>query len=360
MKRKVIKAITIPIGVILLIVAGYFAYVFLTYYRLEDNLTYDIEGKFTEEQFETGKEYIISSANLGFGAYSDDYSFFMDGGTESWAFSKEAVKDNMNGILEQIKNLNADISLFQEIDKDATRSYHVDEEKIICKQFEQQQQEVNYNWVQIYDSAFLFYPITQPHGKSLSGIMTVSPYAMTRCIRRSLPIDEGLSKVMELDRCYSKNYFHVANGKELVVFNVHLSAYAKDESVATKQVQMLNKDMVTEVEQGNYVIAGGDMNKDLLGDSSKYFDAGELDENWAKPFPTDLLSEEIQLVAPLDEADPVPSCRNADVAYSKDTFVVTVDGFLVSSNVDVVEALVQNNEFKYSDHNPVYMRFILE
>ena len=122
---------------------------------------------------------------------------------------------------------------------------------------------------------------------------------------------------------------------------------------------MLNEDMTAEIETGNYVIAGGDMNKDMLGDSSAYF--GTTSEaNWAQPFPTDLLSDDFSIVGPLDEANPVPSCRNADTPYTKDSFVLTIDGFIVSSNVKVEYSNVLDTGFKYSDHNPVYMDFILE
>jgi exonuclease III len=40
--------------------------------------------------------------------------------------------------------------------------------------------------------------------------------------------------------------------------------------------------------------------------------------------------------------------------------VLTVDGFLASANVEVVEAEVVDTGFKWSDHNPVYMEFILK
>ena len=56
----------------------------------------------------------------------------------------------------------------------------------------------------------------------------------------------------------------------------------------------------------------------------------------------------------------MPSCRNADQPYSESDFVVTVDGFLVSDNVTVEDALVLDTGFKWSDHNPVYMDFVLE
>ncbi len=46
--------------------------------------------------------------------------------------------------------------------------------------------------------------------------------------------------------------------------------------------------------------------------------------------------------------------------YTEDSFVLTIDGFIVSSNIDVLEANVLDTGFKYSDHNPVYMDFVLK
>ena len=64
-------------------------------------------------------------------------------------------------------------------------------------------------------------------------------------------------------------------------------------------------------------------------------------------------------MAPFDEADPVASCRNADRPYGPDNYLVTVDGFIVSGNVTVVDAQVIDTAFRWSDHNPVYMDFVL-
>lgn len=78
-------------------------------------------------------------------------------------------------------------------------------------------------------------------------------------------------------------------------------------------------------------MAGGDFNKDLLGDSSAYFGAAEQEYSWAQPIPEGVFdSYDVQLVAPLDENDPVPSCRNADGPYHDGQYVLTVDGFLVT------------------------------
>ena len=68
----------------------------------------------------------------------------------------------------------------------------------------------------------------------------------------------------------------------------------------------------------------------------------------------------ITLVVPFNEADPKASCRNPDKPYEVGDFVVTVDGFIKSANVEITESDVIDVGFKYSDHNPVYMKFILK
>ena len=83
------KRLGIFLGTLILIVVGYVVYVFSSYYRLEDKQKLTITGKSTEKA--KPKRYRITSGNIGFGAYSDDYSFFMGGGKESRARSKDAV-----------------------------------------------------------------------------------------------------------------------------------------------------------------------------------------------------------------------------------------------------------------------------
>jgi exonuclease III len=57
----------------------------------------------------------------------------------------------------------------------------------------------------------------------------------------------------------------------------------------------------------------------------------------------------------------VPTSRNADVPYTgpENATLVIIDGFLVSDNIKI--HLIENvdAQFKYSDHNPVLLRFSL-
>ena len=361
MVKKILKILLIIILAIIAIVAIYIAYVFISYHRIDDNVKVEIEGSTTTTEIKKNQIYTMASANLGFGAYSDDYSFFMDGGTESWAYSKDAATTNINSSIDIIKQLKPDIFLLQEVDLDSTRSYHVNEKDLIIENLSADYGDnLTYTFCVNYDSPFLMYPLYQPHGKSTAGMLTISTAEITDSIRRSLPIDEEITKMIDLDRCYCKNTIPVEGGKNLILYSVHLSAYAQNPETAINQIKVLNEDMKNEFEAGNYIIAGGDMNKDVLGDSQQYFGKSTEDQLWAVAFPTELLEKEFTLVKPLDESNPVPSCRNADSPYNEDSFVITIDGFIVSSNVDVEESNVIDTGFKYSDHNPIYMKFKLK
>lgn len=357
--KKAMKIAGIVVGAIVLLAIIYVAYVFISYNRIEDNQVLEIEQTGVEEkEAPVEKQLRITSYNIGFGAYSDDYSFFMDGGTESRAFSKEAVYENVGGAVEAINAEMPDIALFQEVDTDGTRSYHIDERQIIKENIVAKvNQSVVY--AQNYDSPYLLYPLTSPHGANKAGVMTFSGYEISSATRISLPIETGFSKVLDLDRCYSKSTISTENGKELVIYNMHLSAYTANAETAENQLLMVIEDMQEEYNKGNYCIAGGDFNRDLLGNSPEIFHTAVLEDNWAQPVNKDLFTDDITLVAPFDETDPKPSCRNANKAYEEGDFVVTVDGFIISANVELIKSDVIDTGFEYSDHNPVYMDFKL-
>ena len=347
------------VALLLLLVIGYVVYVLTAYHRIGD-MTLAAENNAKPAEFavvEKDTEYSIMSYNIGFGAYEEDFGFFMDGGTESWAWSEARLMDNLAQIGELLRTTDADFYLLQEVDRDSTRSYHVDELNLLSMYLGDRAT----IWAQNYDSPFLFYPFTQPHGKSVSGITTASKYLIHDCQRIEVPIEDSLMKLVDLDRCYSRCRLDVAGGGEMVLYNLHLSAYTSDGVVAVEQLELLIADMVAEAAKGNYVVCGGDFNKDLLGDSSEYFGVSGEDYTWAQPLPEGIFDGTgLQLVAPLDENSPVPTCRNADGPYNPDQFVLTIDGFIVSENVEVVESAVVDTAFAYSDHNPVTMTFKLK
>lgn len=352
--KKLLRLLLCLILAVMVVAAGYVDYLLIDYSRIGD-MPLTVQSSNTEP-LPVGEPLTAVTWNLGFGAYSADYSFFMDGGTQSRARSAEAVYENIGGAIDRLQSLNADLILLQEIDIDATRSHHIDQRQLILEAFPEESS----TFAQNYDSAYLFYPLTEPHGASKAGQLTLVRAGIDSAERCSLPVETGLMKFFDLDRCYSVARIPVSNGRTLCLYNLHLSAYTSDGIIATEQLKLLLADMQSEYESGNYVIAGGDFNKDLLGNSAEVFGVSGDDYTWAQPLPTELIPEGLSLISSLDAHSPIPSCRNADKPYVPgESFVLTVDGFIVSDNITVDSSQVEDEGFAFSDHNPVTMLFSL-
>ena len=375
--KKVIKITGIILLALVIVLAAYIIYLYASYHRIPDNQELQVEeiSQNTEagNELTTEKNYSALTYNIGFGAYTPDFSFFMDGGKSSWAKSKDSVKETIKGAGELVASKDPDFALVQEIYLDATRSYHVNEYSILKENIPA----YNCVFAQNYDSAFLFYPFTQPHGKSKAGLALFSKYPITGSLRRSFPISTSFTKFFDLDRCYSISRVPVDNGKELVIFELHMSAYGNSDAIREGQIRMLSEDMQKEYEAGNYVICGGDFNHDLKAadTQSKASDASnntQTDsgdsaepESWAYPFPRSELPEHFSFCLDQlseDEKNNLwNSARNADMEYVPgETYTVTLDGFIISDNVECTKYENVNTGYSYSDHDPVYMEFQLK
>ena len=354
--KKLLKIVAGIIVAIILAALAYAAYVFIDYHRIDDNLQLDIT-QVASDIPQPGVTYSLTTFNIGFGAYSQDYSFFMDGGEYSRAYSEAEAINNINGSANIISAIDPDFAFFQEVDIDATRSYHLDEYLLL----EENLPDYSSVFAMNYDSPYLFYPIMEPHGKSASGIVTFSKYAVDTSLRRSLPIETGLRKLLDLDRCYSITKISVTNGKQLCLINLHLSAFTEDVTIGETQLKMLFADAQREYEAGNYVICGGDFNKDIPGNSPELFGTTREVPNWAKPMNKELFPENFTYVQSTDAPNINPTLRASDTSYVEgESFITVVDGFIVSDNIEVVYAENIDAGFIYSDHNPVLMKFILK
>ena len=364
MKKAIkITAITLLTVIIALLAAAicYVVYVAVQYYRIDDNQTLQIDGGQTVAQAMTGERYSIVTYNIGFGAYSPEYSFFMDSGvmedgTEvtgkySKGLSEQDVQKNTDGAVSVLNEQNADFVFVQEADTGGDRSYHIDQVQALRAQLQG-----DMTYAENFHTAYLLYPFNDPHGKNNAGIVTFSKVKITSSVRRSYPVDTGFAKFFDLDRCFSVNRISVQGGKELVLINSHMSAYDEGGTIRARQLEMLCGVMEEEYAKGNYVIVGGDFNHELA-DSFGTFPSTQKQPAWAYPLTNENLPEHFTIAA---SKEGTGTCRAAEIPYTPGVNYLTVlDGFIVSDNVSV--ELVRNIDtgFAYSDHNPVRMEFVL-
>ncbi len=367
-------ALTLVVDVVAIVIRG----------QRIGNIDLSINHHASEEELQVNTTYKISSYNVGFGAYSQDFTFFLDDGYDldgnvtyghySKARSKEEVNFNINGAISSVKSLDVDFALFQELDTDSTRSFHIDENEMVTSEF------TNFDNIHAcnYHSAFLPYPLYDMHGRSTAGMTTLSKYKMQEAKRVEFSIASGLAQYTELDRCYSYAVINVNNSKKLYLVNLHMSAYDEGGTIRTKQVSELNEFFKTRKENGDYVVLGGDFNQDLITYNPDYsynkttsiaFNNITKSPSWIYTlFSSDGTSpfiEGYKVVA----NDNSPSNRNNNVEWGdKTNFVSVIDGFIISDNVELVTSrnIVTHNGnkgldgFAYSDHEPIYMEFKLK
>ena len=137
-------------------------------------------------------------------------------------------------------------------------------------------------------------------------------------------------------------------------------AKAITDEIRKGQIEMLCNDMAKEYEAGNYVLCGGDFNHDLKASEEDT----ESCESWAFPFPRTELPEHfdfcLDLLSSEEQAALWNSARNADMEYVPGvTYTVTLDGFIISDNIECLSYENVNTGYSYSDHDPVKVEFML-
>lgn len=382
MKKGVKIAVFITLGVILvpiLAVGSYVGYVAGSYSRIEDNKVLEINHNSNKNEISLSETLSITSYNIGFGAYSNDFTFFMDSGYDEFgnevtghsgkARSKEEVLRNTNGIIEDSYFLDSDFYLFQEVDIESNRNYKVNQKDMINDYFKDYDNVFAIN----YNSAYLLYPLYDPIGKSLSGLNTLSKYKINESIRKSYTISNSFDKFFDLDRCFEVNRISIKDSsKEFVLINNHMSAYDESGYIRNTQLNELNSFIKNEYDKGNYVIVGGDFNHDLLkynpNAKGKYSNEelpfssrhNQKTPDWVSNMFDSNGASKIDSNFKVYGAENNPTCRNANEVYREGvSFVTTVDGFIVSNNILVEEVIAYDNSFSYSDHQPTKLTFKL-
>ena len=340
--KTVLKILLSIVLVVILAVGGFVGYASITEYRPADvedvDVVANVNAKF-DKQTAT-----FLTMNVGYCALGEESDFFMDGGKEVRPKSKDTILKNYDGIKNIVISTDADFTLMQEVDFDSKRSYRVDEVASLRSDV-QKTSVFAYN----YRSDYVPYP-WPTIGRVRSGLLTFSSYNVSSASRVNLPCPfKWPVSLFNLKRGLLLSRVPMANGKELVVINLHLEAYDDGEGKIA-QTKLLMSVLQAEYQKGNYVVAGGDFNQVFPGTLSVYPNThpdlwsvgalSEMTDGWQYAFDQSL-----------------PTCRLLNQPYDPTDTVNTqyyvIDGYVVSPNLTIEQVQTLDAGFQYTDHNPV-------
>jgi endonuclease/exonuclease/phosphatase family metal-dependent hydrolase len=287
--------------------------------------------------------------NLGYAGLGSEMDFFYDGGKRVRPEERyfRVCQQGIKAWLRQQEEM--DFILLQEVDLYAKRSYYGNQAEMIGGLFPEHCSIFATN----YRVKFVPVPLGRPMGRVHSGIMTLGKVPPASAERVSLPGSFGWPKrLFMLDRCLLVSRYPLSKGKELVLINLHNSAFDDTGELRHQELGSIYQLITAEYDQGNYVIAGGDWNMnppgfdpDLIRNDSVFTVRHGVDDGFLPPL--------WQWV--WDPA--VPTNRDVSRTYTRtETGTTLIDFFLISPNVELLRVEGQHLGFEFSDHHPVMLQ----
>ena len=296
--------------------------------------------------------------NMGYGGLGAESNFFYDDGGFFSSGNKmirtpaEYVNKNIKGATDFLASNKADFYLLQEVDVESKRSYYRNQ----LSEYEQQLSQYASFFAPNYVVDRVPIPIFEPwqvYGKVYSGLGTLSRFRAKIATRLQLPGKfEWPTRIFQLDRCLAFHRFEINNGKELVVINLHNSAYDSGGFLKKQQMDFLKEKVISEYEKGHYVIVGGDWNQ-----CPPDFKFDQFMPNRAEGYFQSNIKKDFLPAGWKWGYDPqTPTNRKTANPYKKGTtFETLIDFFLVSPNVQILSVEGVSQDFNFSDHQPVKM-----
>ena len=343
---RVVRTVLIILGITILLFVSFVTYITTTDLKPEEMEILSIKNNQMKE-VPLGEEIVVTTYNIGYGGLDKSQDFFADGGERSRAESLDSVRENLDAVIETLDGTESDILVLQEVDQNSSRSFGINQVGTL----EESYPNFGHIYGLNYRVPWVPVPVANPMGKVTSGIMTLTRYNAEGAARYQLPGEEDWPVYLfELDRCITETRLKTVNDKELVVVNLHLSAFDKGGIIRLKQLEYLKNYLEAEYEKGNYIIAGGDWNHNLPGSDPMRFHADEDWPFWLKDMPEDYTVE--GFVWAVDPSS--PTVRTLERPYVDGyNFKAVIDGFLLSDNIEVIATEGIDTNFENTDHNPV-------
>lgn len=301
--------------------------------------------------------------NIGYGGLGSDADFFIDAGGFYVSHGKmvhspeDHVERYMRGIKQQLASLKTEFVLLQEVDSMSARSYH----RMQLDELREVKDGFNVSFAPNYINERVPVPVFEPwdvYGDVYSGLATFSSFQpLAGSERHQLPGEfPWPDNIFQLDRCLLVERYPLEDGRTLTVVNLHLSAYDNGD-LKKAQMGYLREFLKEEYAKGHLVVVGGDWNLTppnfpydrFISDPEKEFTQDAAPEFFPEEGWTWIYDAS------------TPSNRKINDPYVRDSsFVTIIDYFLISPGLQAVTSRGIQQDFQFSDHQPVWMEVEIE
>lgn len=345
------KAFKILIGIVLLPVFA--VVVFTIWMQLTDYHPKEKESLFFNSDCVVISDTIsVLTWNIGYGGLGDDMDFFYDGGTKMQT-TKTRTHYNLAGIARIIDSLpRADFYFFQEVDYQSKRSYHINQIQILADVSPTYCNHFTYN----YKVKHVPVPIAMPMGRVEAGLMTMAGSIPCEVVRYSFFGGYSWPKsLFMLDRCFLVQKHLFMNGDTLLLVNTHNTAY-DDGGIRKQQMVQLKQWMLQQVSHGKHVIIGGDWNQIPTDIPADFYGCQPQDDEFqVVNVPYDFLPAGWQWAYDIGHA----TNRSLKTPYTQNSYRTILDFYIISPGLELIDVKTYPHNFKFSDHEPVYLKVAL-
>ena len=339
--EKTFRGVSIIAGVLIVLFVAFVGWVWFSTFHPDQAQSAPVTINQDAPLISANKKVKLLNWNVQFMA-GKGYYFYYEGGSDTRPTSED-ITQTTEEVAKIIRAENPDIILLQEIDDGAKRTDHQDQLKQLLNLLPDEYSS--------HSSAFYWKASFSPHPKILGSVgmklSVISRYKIESATRYQLALkpDNWFVRQFDLKRAVLEVRLPRKEGKDLIVLNTHLTAFAFGSDVRSRQVEEIHSLLNDRTTDGNPWVIGGDFNLQPPG-------SGTEEDEVIKT-----LFDDYRAVPGYEEVDG-PSPEKWHTHFPNDPGIErpnkTIDYFFLSDNLSLGEHYVRReNTLNISDHLPV-------
>lgn len=351
MKRKIFIKSLIKTAAIILMVPAVSAIVLLILATVNEYRPAEREVVFSADVSGLEPDAVpdtlsILTWNIGYCGLGDNMDFFYDGG-KRMRDTESRTRENLSAVISRLKDIDADIMLLQEVDRNSYRSYGIDQVYALQCAFP----EYHVFYAPNYVSDFVPIPVMEPMRRVNGGLVILSRYRPLEVTRHQYPSSFPYPvRLFNLKRCLLSAEFITRSGERLFVGNTHNTAYDTG-GMRTQECVFLGAMLDSLASAGTPAVVGGDWNQY----PASYVPSGrELTNEFFVPEKLDeevLCGDSGRIVYDGSSF----TLRYLDHPLDSASVRTVTDFFYVSDSISVNGIKAIATGFRNTDHEPVLM-----